>query len=188
MRRDALMPLQPAGRAATATAMTKPSFDADFFDDLPYDPSVLFFDELLEVDREKNSIRCRMPTNRPMPIVEAQRAHPLRHPKHVAGGIMVHATGMLGFIHAYYLLGIRHKDGWIGYGTHIHRVVFRKLVQPGEPIYSTCTATRMRLGTKRHMIRYSFEFRHEGTVCYEGDQTAVWMLVDEAGGAPPEMT
>lgn len=159
----------------------KPCFDQAFFNDLPYDPSVLFFDELLEVDREKSMVRCRMPTDCPMPIVEAQRAHPLRHPKHVAGAVMVHATGMLGFIHAYYLLGLRHRDGWIGYGTHIHRVVFRKLVQPGEPIISTCMATRTRLGAKRHMIRYSFEFRHEGSVCYEGDQTAVWMLVDEAG-------
>jgi hypothetical protein len=33
------------------------------------------------------------------------------------------------------------------------------------------------------MIRYRFDFLHEGSVCYEGDQTAVWMNV--AGGDPP---
>lgn len=158
-------------------------FDEAFLADLPYDPSVLMFDELTEIDPARSLVRCRMPTDTSMPFVDAQRAHPLLHPRHVAGGVMVHATGMLGFIHAYYLLGLRHKAGWIGYGTHIHRVVFRKLVQPGTPIDATCFATRSRLGTRRHMIRYTFELRHEGAVCYEGDQTAVWMLIDEAHAA-----
>jgi hypothetical protein len=151
--------------------------DAAFIADLPYDPEVLFFDELLEIDPEKSLIRCRMPTDQPMPIVGSQRTHPVFHPRHVAGAVMVHATGMMGFVHAYYLLGLRHHEGWIGYGTHIHRVVFRKLVPPGAPIVATCQATRSRLGRQRHMIRYAFEFRHEGDVCYEGDQTAVWMRV-----------
>jgi hypothetical protein len=119
-----------------------------------------------------------------MPFVGAQRAHPVLHPRHVAGAVMVHATGMLGFVHAYYLLGLRHREGWIGYGTHIHRVVFRKLVPPGTPIDATCIATKSRLGKQRHMIRYAFEFRHEGDVCYEGDQTAVWMRVSAGDGSP----
>lgn len=152
--------------------------DPAFLADLPYDPEVLFFDALLEIDADKGRIRCRMPTDQPMPFVSAQRAHPVRHPRHVAGAVMVHATGMLGFVHAYYLLGLRHQDGWVGYGTHIHRVVFRKLVSPGSPIEATCEATRSRIGKARHMIRYAFELRHEGAVCYEGDQTAVWLRVD----------
>jgi 3-hydroxymyristoyl/3-hydroxydecanoyl-(acyl carrier protein) dehydratase len=154
--------------------------DEAFLADLPYDPSVLFFDELLELDADKGRIRCRMPTDVPMPFVSAQRTHPIFHPAHVAGAVMVHATGMLGFVHAYYLLGLRHREGWIGYGTHIHRVVFRKLVPPGAPIFAACEATRSRIGKVRHMIRYSFEFRHEGDVCYEGDQTAVWLRLDDA--------
>ena len=157
--------------------------DAEFMADLPYDPSVLFCDALLEVDPEQSMIRCRIPTDRPMPLVEAQRAHPVRHPRHVAGAIMVHASGMMGFVHAYYLLGLRHRDGWIGYGTHLHQVVFRKLVSPGTPIEATCVAVRGRLGTQKHLIRYRFEMRHEGAVCYEGEQTAVWIRVEE--GADP---
>lgn len=165
------------------TAPLRFADDPAFLADLPYDPSVLFFDELLEIDGDRSLIRCRMPTDRPLPFTDAQRAHPLFHPRHVAGATMVHATGMLGFVHAYYLLGLRHHEGWIGYGTHIHRVVFRKLVQPGTPIEATCTATRGRLGTQRHMVRYAFEFRHEGSVCYEGEQTAVWMRVTEGSPA-----
>src|SRR5580704_15151819 len=152
--------------------------DPAFLADLPYDPEVLFFDELLELDRDKSTILCRMPTDERMPFTRSQRAHPVRHPRHVAGAVMVHATGMLGFIHAYHILGLRHADGWIGYGTHIHRVVFRKLVQPGAPIDATCQATRTRAGKQRYVIRYRFELRHEGAVCYEGDQTAVWLLLD----------
>ncbi len=98
---------------------------------------------------------------------------------------MVHATGMLGFVHAYHLLGLRHHDGWIGYGTHIHRVVFRKLVQPGTPIIASCTATRTRKGKQRCFIRYAFEFRHEGDLCYEGEQSAMWLNVDTEEGMDP---
>ena len=125
------------------------AFDEAFLADLPYAPDVLFFDRILDIDRDKSSVTCRMPTNVPLPLTESQRAHPTRHPKHVAGAVMVHATGMLGFVHAYHLLGLRHHAGWVGYGTHIHRVVFRKLVEPGAPIEATCTAVKSRLGKSR---------------------------------------
>jgi 3-hydroxymyristoyl/3-hydroxydecanoyl-(acyl carrier protein) dehydratase len=154
--------------------------DAAFMADLPYDPEVLFFDELTELDREKSLVRCRMPTPADLPFTRSQRAHAVHHPRHVAGAVMVHATGMLGFVHAYHVLGLRHRDGWIGYGTHIHRVVFRKLVQPGAPIDAVCQATRTRAGKERYFVRYRFELRHEGAVCYEGDQTAVWLLATGA--------
>jgi hypothetical protein len=151
--------------------------DPEFLADLPYDPEALFFEELLEIDRDKGLVRCRMPTHEALPLTRSQRAHPERHPRHVAGGLMVHATGMLGFIHAYYILGLRHQQGWIGYGTHIHRVVFRKLVPPGAPIEAVCEATRTRAGKQRYFVRYRFELRHEGALCYEGDQSAAWLLV-----------
>lgn len=158
------------------TATPRP-FDAEFLADLPYDPEVLLFDELSALDRERSQVRCRMPTDRAIPFTIHQRAHPERHPRHVAGAAMIHATGMLGFVHAYYVLGLRHADGWIGYGTHIHSATFRKLVGPGSPIDCCCTATRLRLGRTRHVIRYSFEFVHEGDICYQGDQSAVWSRV-----------
>jgi len=155
------------------------AFDEAFLADLPYDPEVLLFDQLLEADAEQRRVRCRMPTDRPLPFTDSQRVHPTRHPRHVAGAVMVHATGMLGFVHAYYLLGLRHHQGWVGYGSNIHKVSFRKLVPPGSPIEATCTATRQRLGKARHVVRYSFEFRHEGEICYEGDQSAFWLRIDD---------
>lgn len=167
-----------------APAMSDPALphrfrdDAAFMADLPYDPEVLFVEELLEIDREKSLVRGLVPTSDDMLLTRSQRVHPTRHPRHVAGAVIVHVTGMLGFIHAYHILGLRHHEGWIGYGTHIHKAVFRKLVPPGAPIDVTCRATRTRTGKTRYFVRYAFEFRHEGAVCYEGDQTAVWLKLD----------
>jgi len=163
------------------------AFDDAFLADLPYHPDVLLFDQLLEVDREKRLVRCRMPTRDDLPITRSQRAHPVLHPRHVSGGLMVHATGMLGFVHAYYVHGLRHHEGWIGYGTHLHDVVFRKLVVPGAPIEATCTALRDRAWGGKRLVRYRLEFRHEGDVCYEGEQTAVWLRAPgyEAGAPSP---
>ena len=160
--------------------MTLGPFDEAFLADLPYDPEVLLFDRLLEVDREKSLVRCRMPTHDELPFTRSQRAHPVRHPRHVAGALMIHATGMLGFIHAYHILGLRHREGWVGYGTHVHRATFRKLVPPGEPIEAVCEATRSRLGAQRHFVRYRFEMTHQGERCYESEQSAVWLHL-EAG-------
>jgi 3-hydroxymyristoyl/3-hydroxydecanoyl-(acyl carrier protein) dehydratase len=166
---------------------TPHDFDDAFLADLPYDPEVLLFDRVLEIDASENRIVCNMPTHERLPLTRAQRAHPVRHPRHVAGAIMVHATGMMGFIHAYYLLGLRHGEGWVGYGTHVHSAKFRKLVEPGEPIEATCRVTRQRLGRRRHVLRYSFAFRHEGALCYEGDQSAVWMLTGDGAGDATEL-
>jgi hypothetical protein len=152
-------------------------FDQDFLADCPYEPDALMFDELITCDHETSTVVCRWPTHDDLPITRLQRVHPERHPRHVSGGLMVHATGMLGFVHAYHVLGLRHHEGWVGYGTHIHRVVFRKLVVPGTPIIGRCTATRVRKGRSRYFVRYELEFRHEDELCYEGEQSAMWTRV-----------
>jgi len=164
-----------------------PSFDAPFLADLPYDPEVLLFDELLEVAPGEGRVKARMPSLPSLPFTRSQRVHPVRHPRHVAGAVLVHATGMLGFIHAYFVLGLRHSEGWVGYGTNIHSAKFRKLVPPGVPIIATCTATKVRSGKSRHVVRYEFRFEHEGDVCYEGDQSAMWInTADASAGAAAE--
>jgi hypothetical protein len=170
---------------AMSTAPSTPTaFDQEFLDDLPYDPSVFPFDRLLEIDQERSLVRCRMVTAPDFPLTSAQRTHPVLHPSHVNGAIMVHATGMLGLVHAYYVLGLRHRDGWIGYGTHIHRAVFRKLVPPGTPLIGTCETTRVRDMGERRFVRYTLQFRTEaGERCYDGDQSAMWFQVDPDG--PP---
>ena len=75
-----------------------------------------------------------MPTHERLPFTALQRAHPERHPRHVSGAVMVHVTAMLGFAHAYFLLGLRHAEGWIGYGTHIESARYGRLATIGPPL------------------------------------------------------
>jgi hypothetical protein len=151
--------------------------DPDFVADCPYGPAGLLLDELLTVDREAGLVVARMPTHDELPLTREQRAHPVKHPRHVSGGLMVHMTGMMGFVHAYYVLDLRHADGWIGYGGRIHGARFKALARPGEPMELSCKATQLRRGEKQILARYDFVFTQGGTVVYEGDQTALWQRV-----------
>jgi hypothetical protein len=127
-------------------------FDPEFLADLPYDPSVLMFDRILEIDREQSRVVCRMPTDQPIPFTQQQRAHPDRHPRHVAGAALIHATGMLGFVHAYHLLGVRHSGGWIGYGTHIHKAAQARAAGADRSGLQGDSAAARR---ERHVVRYA---------------------------------
>jgi len=152
-------------------------FDKGFLDDLAYEPRALLLDRIEEYDKPGRRIVCRMPTDVPIPFTDAQRVHPERHPRHVSGAAMVHVTGMLGFVQVYYMHGLRHGEGWTGYGTHVHKAVFRKLVPPGQPLFCSCREIRARFMGKRVFITYEFEYRHEGDVAYESKQSAMWIKV-----------
>lgn len=167
------------------------ALDPDFLDDSPYLPEGLFVDDILEIDHTGlGRIVLSAPTHEAMPLTRTQRAHPLRHPRHVAGGLIVHLTGIAGFAHAYYLLGLRHREGWIGYGAKVNRARFTNLARIGEPLVIDCRATQVRKGTARVLARYEFVFTQADTEVYRGDQTALFMKVEdtelahaEAGGA-----
>lgn len=149
----------------------------DFVADCPYGPGGLLLDALLHVDREAGVVVARMPTHDELPLTREQRAHPVRHPRHVSGGLMVHMTGMVAFVHAYYVLDLRHADGWIGYGGRIHAARFKALARPGAPLELECRATQLRRTPTSVLGRYDFRFTQAGTLVYEGDQTALWQRV-----------
>lgn len=153
--------------------------DPAFVADCPYGPGGLLLDEVLVVDREQSLVRVRMPTHDELPLTREQRVHPLKHPRHVSGGLMVHMTGMAGFAHAYYVLDLRHADGWIGYGGRIHSARYKALAPPGEPIEIECKATRVRRGEARILARYDLHFYQGEKLVYVGDQTAMWLKIDE---------
>lgn len=161
--------------------------DPDFLADCPYGPEALLLDELLEVNHELSLVRVRMPTSEDLPLTRDQRAHPVRHPRHVAGGLMVHMTGMVGFAHAWFILGLRHRDGWIGYGAKINSARFHHLAPPGEPLVLECKATQLRQGSRRVFARYALRFTQGDKLVYEGDQTAMWMRITEEGAPPVDM-
>ncbi|MBX7193081.1 MAG: hypothetical protein K1X94_13525 [Sandaracinaceae bacterium] len=158
--------------------------DQAFIDDCPYGPGGMLLDELLVVDRDKSLVRVRMPTHDDLPITREQRVHPLKHPRHVSGGLMVHMTGMAGFVHAYYVFDLRHADGWIGYGGRIHDARYKSLALPGVPIEIECQATKVRKGSKRIVARYDLRFYQGSNLVYVGDQTAMWLKIEEGMTLP----
>jgi hypothetical protein len=156
------------------------ALDPAFVADCPYGPGGLLLSDLLEVDQDAGRVVASMPAHADLPLTREQRAHPVRHPQHVSGGLMVHMTGMMGFVHAYYVLGLRHADGWIGYGGRIYEARFLALGHMGDPLTLSCTATRVRRGAARAFCRYKFEFTQGDTVVYRSDQAAMWMNVNVA--------
>jgi len=154
------------------------TLDPEFVADCPYGPGGMLLDAILEVDREKSRVVARMPTYDDLPLTREQRVHPTRHPRHVSGGLMVHMTGMVGFVHAYYVLGLKHSEGWIGYGGRIHSARFRALARPGEPLILECQAKQVRRMPTSVLGRYTFRFLQGTQLVYEGDQTALWSRVE----------
>jgi len=152
--------------------------DPGFVADCPYAPSGLLIDEILEIRKEDDFVAARMPTHEDLPLTREQRAHPVRHPRHVSGGLMVHMTGMVAFAHAYFVLGLRHADGWVGYGARIRSARFHALAPPGEPLRLECQATQLRKTPKMVLARYAFRFLQKETLVYEGDQTALWTRIE----------
>ena len=160
--------------------------DPDFVEDCLYAPGGLLIDEILTIDKENHFVSARMPTNADLPLTREQRVHPVRHPRHVAGGLMVHMTGMVSFVHSYYVLGIRHKEGWVGYGAKINSARFRALATPDAPLTLECKAKQLRQGATKVFVRYEFRFLQGDTVVYEGDQSAFWQKLDANAEAAPD--
>ena len=152
--------------------------DPDFVADCPYGPGGLLIDEVLLVDKEQSLVRVRMPTHADMPLTREQRNHPVLHPPHVSGALMVHMTGVTAMVHAYHLLDMRHKDGWIGYGVRIHHARFHHLATLGPPMILECQAVQSRKWGARLLTRYHFRFSQNDHLIYDGDQTAMFLKLD----------
>lgn len=148
-----------------------------FIDDCFYGPDAILIDEILEVRPEDNFVSARMPTSQDLPLTRAQRTHEKRHPAHVNGALMVHMTGMLAFVHTYYVLKLRHADGWVGYGVRIHDAKYHKLANTEDPLILECAAQRVRRIREQLFVRYKFWFKQNDALVYEGDQSAIWSQV-----------
>jgi len=162
--------------------------DAEFLADCPYHPEAVFLDEIVEIDRERHLIRARMSTRADLPLTCFQRVDPRRHPHHVNGGLLVHLTGILGFLHAYYLLELRYRDGWIGVGALIHKARYPNMALIGRPLELLIKATHIRQGKRRKVASYDFLFTQDGNTVYQSHQTAMWILIppDGIGFVPPD--
>ena len=153
--------------------------DQEFIDSCLYEEGALLLDEVVEVDKENSRVVARMPVHADLPITRHQRVHPRRHPRHVSGGLMVHMTGIVGYVHFYYVLGHSHADGWTGYGARIYEARFHTLAEPGAPMLLSCEAVRIRRIRDKIHARYRFRFTQEDRVVYEGEQAAMWLKIPD---------
>jgi hypothetical protein len=153
------------------------ALDPEFLDDCPYAPEAVLLDEIVEIDPENGVVRARMQTRPDLPLTRHQRVDPRRHPHHVNGGLMVHLTGMMGFVHAYYILGLRYRQGWIGVGALINKARYPNMALIGEPLELTLRTTNVREGKKRQVVTYDFLFTQEGSTVYKSNQTAMWIRI-----------
>jgi len=156
------------------------TLDLEFLADSPYGPEGLLFDAIVDIDHEASRIVMRMPTHENLPLTNTQRTHPVHHPSHVNGGLMVHMTGMVAYAHFYYVFGLRHSEGWVGFGARIYSARFVALAPPGEPMELECHCTQHRQSETRILARYDFRFRQAGNLIYRSDQSALWLKT----GAP----
>lgn len=162
------------------------ALDPEFVADCFYDPGGQLIDEILRIDAENHLVVCRMPVHADLPLTREQVVHPVRHPRHVSGALMVHATGIVGFVHAYYVLGLRHAQGWVGYGARIDSARFHNLaLVPGDALVLTGRATQVHRGPTRVLVKYAFEFHQAEKLVYQSKQTAMWLqtnaVAPEAG-------
>lgn len=161
-----------------------PSLDAysgplppEFVSDALYGLDGLLIDEILTVDHAQNLVRVRMPVHEGLPITSTQKVHPDRHPRHVSGGLMVHMTGVVAFVHFYFIMGLRHSEGWTGYGVRMHEARFHALADMSAPLVLECRSTDRPRVRSKFLQRYEFKFTQNDKLVYEGDQTAIWMKV-----------
>lgn len=154
--------------------------DPDFVADCPYLADGLFIDEILEVDRDNSRVVVNMPTHAELPLTCTQRVHPRRHPRHVNGGLMVHMTGIAGFVHAYYVLDLRHSEGWVGYGGRIRSARYHNLAEVGPPLRIEVVATQSKIGASKGLARYDFKMSQGDSLIFTSDQTAMWLKIPDA--------
>ncbi len=69
-------------------------------------------------------------------------------------------------------------------GGRIHDARYKALARPGVPVEIECQATKVRLGNKRALARYDLRFYQGETLVYVGDQTAMWLKIEEGMELP----
>ena len=149
--------------------------DAEFLADCLYLPEAVLLDEMVQIDMERGLVQARLSTRPDLPLTCFQRVDPVRHPRHVNGGLLVHLTGMLGFVHAYYVLGLRCREGWIGVGALIHKARYPNMALIGKPLELQLKATNVREGNQKKVVTYDFLFTQDGNTVYKSNQTAMWL-------------
>ncbi len=144
-----------------------------FLDTFMYEEEVFLVDEIVRLDTKKREVDALLDTTRLLPLTNYQRVQP-GHPTHVNGGDIIMVTACMGCIHAWFFHGVRWDEGWTGFGKRIHRADFKRLADVGAPVTLRSRETNSRIGARRMVLRYEFEFRQGEDLIYYGDQSAMF--------------
>lgn len=138
-----------------------------------YREEAFLIDEVIRLDPEERFIEARLDTTRWLPLSAAQRVSQ-EHPAHVSAAELLMVTGSLGCMHAWFFHGCRWDEGWSGFGSRIHRADFKQLALIGPPLRLESRETRTRVGKRRVVLRYEFNFWQDDALVYHGDQSAMF--------------
>lgn len=152
----------------------------DFEQQSLYRKEAWYIHDVLEIDREGSRVVALIDTTKLGALAEAQNPWP-GHEPHLPGAVAIQVTGTLGNLHAVYVLDLRLSDGWVGYGTHVHKARFGRLATLGPPVIASLTATRKRTVRGVCFIDYTFLFEQEGQPVYESEQSAAWRRTTAIG-------
>ena len=145
-----------------------------FLDTFLYEEGAFMFDEVLEMDAEAGTIGAVLDTKRLLPLSALQRVD-ARHPAHVSAAELLMVTGSLGCMHAWFFHDCHWDEGWVGFGSRIHRADFKNLARIGPPLRLESRETKVRVGARRVMLRYEFHFWQGDKIAYRGDQSALFV-------------
>jgi hypothetical protein len=160
--------------AARSRSVVDPDSLQRFLDTFLYTEEAFLVDEITAVDRDGARIDAILDSTRPLPFARCQRVD-AHHPAHVSAAELLMVTGALGCLHAWLFHGCRWDEGWAGFGNRVHRADFKRLALIGAPIELSSRETKTRVGPKRIVIRFEFEFRQDGRTVYLGDQSAMFV-------------
>jgi hypothetical protein len=152
----------------------------DFYEESMYRPEAWYIHDLLEVDQEAGRVVGQLDTTRIDVLVEPQREWP-GHDKHLPGAVAIQMTATMAQFHAFYILGLRATEGWVGYGTHIRNARFPTVGKIGPPVTAEATALRVRQIRGTYFVDYAFRYTQEDRVIYESEQTAAYIRSDHRG-------
>lgn len=152
----------------------------DFAGESMYARDAWFLHEILELDTEAKRLVGRLDTTRLGFLVDQQRDWPL-HERHLPGAVAVQMTATLGQLYAIHLKGLRASEGWVGFGTHIHKAKFGNLGRIGPPVEAAVTGVRERRLRGTWFLELAFRYTQEGKDLYVSTQTSAFVQSEHRG-------
>lgn len=153
---------------------------ARFREGFLYRDEACLLDTVHDACPETHTLTARLETTLPLLYSRLQR-NDAHHPPHVAAADLLAVTGTLGCLHAWLFHGVRWDEGWAGFGSRIHRADFKRIARIGPPLELSSHESRSRVGEKRIVLRFDFEFHQAGELVYKGDQSAMFLKQAQFG-------